>query len=130
MTMRGEAIGSMLEIMDLLVQIMVAVMAIVQERMALWQHRARFEEQEDVERASASAEAQRRPPPAFVHLRPRPYIFPLSNKGKGLSKGKMKAKVVAATAGCSATNAFRFIEAVSDHSLSAVEDAGLVEDAD
>ena len=129
MTVRGEAIGAILECMDLMVQILIAVMSIIQDRMTTWQIRARAEEQEDLERASAEA-AQRgkgkgtglRPPapPAIVHLRPRPYTTPTGKGHKG--KMKEKAKMVAAVVGAPPGTAFRFLEAV--------EDPGLAEDAD
>ena len=119
---------------------MVAVMRIIQSRMAMWQRRAQDEEAEDIEMAAAAARVKgtgsgmgkgsgtgrfRPPPPAFVTLRPKPYFAPPSGEGKG---NKMKAKIIASSVNASPANAFRFVEAVEDATVAA---ANLVDgDAD
>ena len=121
---------TMIEVMDLVVQILMACLKIIQDRMELWQLRAATEERADIERTegstheSQSAQAHTHqihgsrpkafPPPAFVHS--RPYFVPGTGKGKGNFKGKMKAKAneVAAECGGAPTQAFRFIELVMD----------------
>ena len=134
MTMRGEAIGSTLEVMDLLLQMFLACMGLLQERMSLWQQRGAAEERDDVERQAAMAETRRAdgampkafPKAAFVHSRPYRAPVPVTGKGKGGFKSKMKAKanVVAAECGAAPTNAFRFVESVLDAAEAAIDAEG------